>query len=372
MIARQRNLFRAAMVLVAATGSVHAASLEANAADRVALGAAQVGSPSVRSAFVTESATQIQASRGDSSVDIRLSKALYAHDPGDGNATTMSLALVASAPLANGGGATALASLDGLAGGTTAGLQLAGLGMVGAQRLSPSFDAGACKDLLLTRFGVYKLEHPDFKLDEVHCDLGNLEDAQVKGLISRAEYRRFATPFWSPGAGLWNWSFTAKAGYVDSTWYDPATLAKTTGREDQWSASVQGGYAWLNLPSPIALVATLAAQSSPKDAASRTTCLSTPPAGQSLLVCANGPVGAPTRKTSRILSLEARVALDTHLAAELQASRDFSKHVSAVHLPLYFIPSDKTGLTGGVVLGWTSQDHKASLGVFVGQSFSVL
>ena len=39
---------------------------------------------------------------------------------------------------------------------------------------------------------------------------------------------------------------------------------------------------------------------------------------------------------------------------------------------MYFIPSDKTGLSGGIVLGWTSDDHKVGLGVFVGQTFSVL
>jgi hypothetical protein len=379
MFANQRMSFLAVMVLAAAADASGAATApkpavpEDVAADHVALSAAQVGSPSVRSAFVTESATQIQASRGDSSVDIRLSMNLRADHPQDENATSTSLALVASAPLAGGGGDTALASLDGLAGGTTIGLQISSLAMHGAQPVTPpNFDAPACKDLLLSRFGTYKLTHPDVKLDELHCDLGTLDDAKAKGLISRAEYRRFAVPFWAPDAGLSSWSLTAKTGYVDSAWYDPVTLAKAKGREDQWSASAQIGYAWLNRSTPIAVVATLSAQSAPKDAASRTACLSTPAPGQPLLTCANGPIGAPARKTTQILSVEGRAVFNTHFAAELQASRDFRNHLSAVHVPMYFIPSDKTGLSGGIVLGWTNQDHKASLGVFVGQSFSVL
>ena len=353
------------------TEATRAASV-AMVADHAAVNAAQVASPSVHGAFATESAAQIRATRGDSSADIRLSKVIDMPSV-SGDAETTSLALVASAPLASGGGNTTLASLDGLAGGTTIGLQFSVVGMRGAK--DPKFSAQACKDLLQTRFNSYELLHPDAKVDDIHCDATTLDDALTKGLITQGEYRRFAHGFWSPSAGLWSGSLTAKAGYVDSTWYDPATLAKTKGREDQWSVSGQFGWAWLNQDVPTALVATLSAQSAqsaPKDASSRSTCLSTPPTGQTLLTCANGPIGAPARKTTQILSIEARAVFSTHYAAELQASRDFRNHLSAVHIPMYFIPSDKTGLSGGIVLGWTSDDHKVGLGVFVGQSFSVL
>lgn len=131
------------------------------------------------------------------------------------------------------------------------------------------------------------------------------------------------------------------------------------------SASAQGGCAWLNLSTPVALIATLSAQSSPKDATSRTTCLPTPAAGDTLLSCANGPSGSPTRKTTHILSLEARIAVNDRYALEPQASRDFRNHLSALHVPMYVIPSDKTGLSGGLVLGWTSQK---SIGTLFGSS----
>lgn len=362
-------------VLAAIARPADAAASDARTAPAaaVAASAARVGSPSAHGAFVIGSAAQINAVRGDSSADVRLSTVLRSTDSVSDDAATLSLALVASAPLGSDGGATALASLDGLAGGTTVGLQLSGLAMRGARTQPLAFDdAVACKQLLAARFATYELTHPEVDAEQVHCESGDLQRALDKGLISRAEYQRYIGRFWAPDAGLLSWSLGARAGYVDSTWYDATTLAPSRGRTGQWSASAQIGRAWLNWSVPTALVATLSLQSAPEDAASRTACLPTPAPGQPLLACASGPIGAPTRTRTGILSLEARAAVSSRFAVELQASRDLRNHLNAVHLPLYFLPSDPSGLSGGLVLGWTSEDHKASLGVFVSQSFSVL
>jgi hypothetical protein len=101
------------------------------------------------------------------------------------------------------------------------------------------------------------------------------------------------------------------------------------------------------------------------------------------VACLSGPVGAPARKEKLLTSVEWRrlyVLQPTNplttfgiktLGASVQFTYDAHNDEYGIDLPIYLVPNDKGGLTGGVRLGYKSEDHDIVAGVFVGAPFLV-
>lgn len=324
----------------------------------------RVGAPSVSSSMSADNMFQVQAANGDSNASIKISTKRTATDDG-----FWVVSLVGQAPTSkgNGNGGTSLATGDGLASGTTLALKFSDSYLTG-KRNNVSTMCDKYKDLYLSIDGK--------KGDDWVCDTGHVAqlktDKQLvaKGrAISKQEYEDYEANYFAPAAALISFGGSAKGGYQDFSFYDATTLASQKKREGLWSAGAFISY--LPIAMSAVLTGTISVQSSYKDAKSSSQCLATPSANSSFLTCANGSIGSPAHKTTEILALEWRQQVTEHAAIALQVSRDFRNKITAVQLPVYFIHDAKGGLTGGFTFGWTSQDHKGSMGVFVNQAFSL-
>jgi hypothetical protein len=85
--------------------------------------------------------------------------------------------------------------------------------------------------------------------------------------------------------------------------------------------------------------------------------------------CNTATVGAPTRIYARIFSLEARAVLLRGFAVAPRLEYDQASSNYGIKLPLYFVPSAKKILTGGLVVGWT-KDNRFQGAVVLSKAFS--
>ncbi len=322
----------------------------------------KIGTPSVASPLGADNLFQVQAANGDSNVSIKASSKRVTDTDG-----YHVFSLIAQAPTSKGGNSgTSLAGLDGLASGTTLALKFSQSTLEG---IKDGPDKCATYETLFKSIPSNKSK--DWQCDNAHVKtlVDNKEFPAGEKALTQHDYDEFRWGLLSPKAGVFSYGGTAKGGYQDFDFYDVGTLAAEKKREGLWSASGFVGY--LFLEHAAALTGTLSIQSSYKDAKSASKCLAAQPDNGTFLTCANGPVGSPKRKTTEILALEWRQEVVDKVAFSLQASRDFRNKVTTVQLPVYFIHDAKSGLTGGLNFGWTSVDHKANLGVFVNQAFSL-
>jgi len=86
--------------------------------------------------------------------------------------------------------------------------------------------------------------------------------------------------------------------------------------------------------------------------------------------CQSGKFSPPTDKIGRQLYVEARsVAFNT--AYSLRATHDLASDKDAIDLPIFLFGSKDAVFTGGLRLGWTTDDHFLA-GIFVGKPFDLL
>jgi hypothetical protein len=359
------NAFFCAVIPLAALAD--SSQAQAGASEQIDAAVRTVGSPSVSGPLAVDNAIQIQASSGASNVSVKVSS-----KRSEAANSFSVFSLTGQTPIGKGATDASLVTLDGLANGTTLELKYSDSHLVGA--LTPG---AAVLDVCDTKYKPLYLKIPGNSSDSFVCD-----SATIKSLVSnkflvanslalpQSDYDDFKRKFYNANAYVWSWGLATRGGYQDFTFYDAMSLGKNKKRHSLWSTSLFGAY--LPLEKLSAFTATFTVESAYKDAKSSSLCLQTPPATGTFLTCADGPIGEPSRTTTQILSLEWRRQITEKVAFSLQASRDFKNRISTIQLPLYFIGDAKSGLSGGLTLGWTSEDHKASLGVFVGQAFKLL
>ena len=272
------------------------------------------------------------------------------------------ISLLAAAPVGKDGGDTTLASRGGLAAGTTVSLGVSSVSLSGAR--TPGSDL-IDKECGPGRAALWA-SLPAHQGESLVCDIGSFSELAAKGLISAADYRRFRSAFFGPDATVQAWGLTLLGGYQDHSFYDPVTLAKSQRRGSLRALALS--YAVMPVDASRLLAARLGVQSHQKDAPATTACLPAPQAN-GLLTCASGSIGAPASSRTQVLDLEYRQRVSERFAFSVQLSRDIKVKVSSVSVPLYVL-GNADGLTGGVSLGWATDDKKLAVGVFVGQAFS--
>ena len=288
--------------------------------------------------------------------------------------TKETLSLIASAPLAKGATDANLATRKGLSSGTTLSLAFGAVTLDGVRVLNPTDPEQKKRlnellDLCIEKYKPLFVSIPGNKEEDFHCDTGSLSELFEKKKISRADYLGFRSNFFDPRSAITSWTFTITGGYKDSKYFDSASLAETKKRNSGGGLAVT--YSYLPTLATYMLAAKLGVESAYKDAKSSTACLPTPTGTSTLLTCANGSIGAPKRETTHTLELEYRRKISERYAYSVQLSRDFKDKVTSVLLPFYLVGNDKDGLTGGISLGWNTDDKKPSASVFVGKAFSV-
>ncbi|MBA5606259.1 hypothetical protein H3H36_12935 [Duganella sp. FT3S] len=312
------------------------------------------------SSLVSGPGIQFQASNDGSSVSAKVAKQ-YSFVPKDSSdvqaATFTSLSFTMDAPIDKSEKRHDLFSLDGWGNATSIGVSyskfLTGWTQTKAQ---PEDRKKLCAELE----GAAKAKEGKLP-DGFECSAQNFQ----KYLPERSiEGQRDVG---GPNPGGWLFGGALKYATQDSTYYDPGTLAKSKERNEPWSVGVFVG--WNPPPMSAAfLIFRVDRKSSYKDADVTVRC---PAATSGVTVqCVSGSFGAPTMTQATSLGLEARSLIGTKYAVSLAVSRDTSKKVTTIELPVYWIGDGNGGLNGGVKAGWNSDDKKAVLGLFVGAPFT--
>ena len=86
--------------------------------------------------------------------------------------------------------------------------------------------------------------------------------------------------------------------------------------------------------------------------------------------CVTGSLGAPDKDWNRLLWVEARSAA-FDIPFSFRVTRELEDSVTGIDMPIYFLHDDDGLFTGGLRLGWTSENG-FDAGIFVGKAFDVL
>lgn len=90
------------------------------------------------------------------------------------------------------------------------------------------------------------------------------------------------------------------------------------------------------------------------------------------LQCANKVIGAPARDASEIIGGETRKFFGTRFAINPRLNVDLREKTTGVEVPLYFLRNSEGGLTGGVSVGWRSDNKELTVSAFVGQVLGLI
>lgn len=166
------------------------------------------------------------------------------------------------------------------------------------------------------------------------------------------------------------WGLEARSGVKDAEYLDVQTLGMKKQRDHPWSVSAQLGWSPALHPEWFALVK-LDHRQEFKAQDTGTVCqLGASPTDPP--TCASGPLGAPGLVRKTVATLELRRQLSDNYAAAISLTRDFSKHVTAVAVPLYLVANDKGRPTAGIRLNWQSDKRGVNWSVFVSTPFNLL
>ena len=90
--------------------------------------------------------------------------------------------------------------------------------------------------------------------------------------------------------------------------------------------------------------------------------------GQStVLRCANQVIGTPASKAARFADVEFRSVTAGGTGIAVRAINDFKSGDARFEVPVWFIPDAQGKLGGGVRLGYSTNDRKFTLNLFIGQ-----
>lgn len=172
----------------------------------------------------------------------------------------------------------------------------------------------------------------------------------------------------------WAWSLRAALGFDEYSYYPAPLLAKTTDEEVSWSLG--GGLTYFPFERGVVSV-DLDYERSYEAGTAQTTC-PVPAAGATTVACVPGPLQPPELGDRLIFAPELRYLhpiQGNHLVRALafapRIEFDLLSSDVAFDLPIYFAADAKSGLTGGVRFGYTTEDDDFKFGVFVGKAFSL-
>lgn len=169
-------------------------------------------------------------------------------------------------------------------------------------------------------------------------------------------------------SGMLIWGGSGKAGSETFKFVEPATLAQRSVEETGWSGKVFVAYR----PPGKAFdhsVYTLSYSRGEawKNRDETTIC----PPGGAPATCVKGSAGPPVRTDTEVLTFEYQRSLNDHAIA-VRVSHDWGQDVSSIEIPVYLFRDKEGGLTGGVQLGWRSDEDEVVAGIFVSKAFSML
>ena len=164
----------------------------------------------------------------------------------------------------------------------------------------------------------------------------------------------------------------ASLGYRDHGFVDQTTLAMSSEAHIPWG--IKAFYAYLPKYSLSSWTFSAEYQDAVEDADKGVLC---PPSSGAAVQCLSGPLGRPSSDDRLLTSIEYRSQFETRLplfpriGTSLEFSYDHESDTYGIDLPIYLVSDDKGGLTGGVRLGYTSEDDDFVAAVFIGAPLSL-
>lgn len=196
-----------------------------------------------------------------------------------------------------------------------------------------------------------------------------VEAARKLGEITDREARRYYTEFFKSSS---DWGVTAKVGYDKFDFVDPITL--TPDKRKKTSYAFGGFYTHYLKSSPAAVSVSAEYEGAWKGADKVILC---PVAtGPNPVQCINKAPSPPTFDKSVLFKLNWRQRLWkgdslSGVAIAPTVTYDALDNEFGVELPIYIIPNADDGLTGGVKIGYETENKDLTFGIFVGAAFGV-
>jgi hypothetical protein len=298
------------------------------------------------------------------------------------------ISLALSTPIAKGTPNTNIATLDGLANGTTLAVSLSKVSYRAKPPPSTTWRRQFCSDLINT---IRSQLHEDptanpakpdpKKIDPDNCAESNIGYVAANGkTLAPLEQGRLAREwngyyFHGP---IQTYGLTGKVGYQQFTYNLPPSLTPMKDAHDPWSIGPYYGIQFNNpgigLSNPL-LLFSYQYQDTFADNTTKTICPTT--SSTPVLTCVTNPIGLPKETIKSIVAVEVRDriwlaanSLLSSFAFDLGTYYDTKAKVWGVDLPIYLV-GDKTGLSGGVQLGWRSDTNGFTASVFVSKAFDI-
>ncbi|HEU4557691.1 MAG TPA: hypothetical protein VFS20_07565, partial [Longimicrobium sp.] len=87
--------------------------------------------------------------------------------------------------------------------------------------------------------------------------------------------------------------------------------------------------------------------------------------------CETAHLGEPESASSTVITGQARRFLSTSTAVNPRLVYRLDDKTWSMEVPFYFIPNGDGALIGGIVPGWSSEDDKFTIRLFVGRAFGL-
>ena len=155
-------------------------------------------------------------------------------------------------------------------------------------------------------------------------------------------------------------------GTEEFEFFDATTFAESDSDETEWSASV--GFAWVNIVRRMSVGVGYRRESVYEPNTETTLCSSTPVAD--VLECETGSLGGPVKKEKDLATVQLDL-LRSRWALTSLLTYDFESDDYGIELPLYLLRDENAAWTGGVSVGWTSEERDVTVQIFVGVPFSL-
>jgi hypothetical protein len=176
-----------------------------------------------------------------------------------------------------------------------------------------------------------------------------------------------------PPSTAFAWGFEGKLGYRQFAFFDPARLADAEA--DRWSAGAKAFGALYPHDGKTALTGSVAWEHGHTEGDAAAVCLAAAAPG----ICPVKVVGPPISEDRVIFSLGLRSFVDTpkflikRIGLAPTVNYEAKSDRWGVDLPVYLVPGQDGGLTGGLRLGYVTGKGEDDLvfGLFVGAAFSL-
>jgi hypothetical protein len=201
------------------------------------------------------------------------------------------------------------------------------------------------------------------RLEEITCSyLALLRDPDPKAREAARTILRTL-----PVTSLATFGVSASIGPERFNFLDSQTLTAGTERHTNWSFTATAS---VLTPRGILIAGHYRHEVAFSGGSARQIC--SPIGTTGSLSCAERILGAPSRGGAGQIGAELRAFISERLAVSPRLRIDLSREVYGLEVPVYFLHNTEGGFTGGLSVGWRSDDRALTIVAFVGQVLGLM